>query len=53
MKGQDGLVALLEAFLFVKGDPVTLKEISEALEEDSVTIGDALEALQKKYEKKD
>lgn len=47
------LAALLEAYLFAKGSPATLQEISDALHEDSVDIEDALEHLKKKYESSD
>ena len=53
MRGQERLAALLEAFLFVKGDPVTMKEMTEAVDESSVEIEKALDLLEKKYEKDD
>ena len=51
MKGTERLAALLEAFLFVKGDPVSMKEMTETLDESSVEIEKALTLLEKKYEK--
>lgn len=53
MRGTERLAALLEAFLFVKGDPVTMKEMTEAVDESSVEIEKALALLEKKYEKDD
>lgn len=46
MSSLDRMAGLLEAFLFAKGDPVSLKEMAEALEEDSLKIEEALHVLQ-------
>lgn len=53
MSSLDRMAGLLEAFLFAKGDPVSLKEMAEALEEDSLKIEEALHVLQEKYDKPD
>ncbi len=53
MRGLNQLAALLEAFLFVKGNPVTMKELTDALDEDSHEIEKALDVLKVKYGKDD
>ena len=53
MSSLDRMAGLLEAFLFAKGDPVSLKEMAEALEEDSLKIEEALHVLQEKYDNPD
>ncbi len=50
MKGLEGLMALIETFLFAKGSPVELKDLSEVLGEDTVTVEKALSLLQEKYD---
>lgn len=49
MKEKERLAAFVEAFLFVKGSPIPLKEIGEVLGEDIRHIEEALLLLQKKY----
>lgn len=53
MRGLTHLAALIEAFLFAKGNPVTLTEMTKVMEEDSQEIERALHLLQDKYEKPD
>lgn len=53
MRGLRRLAALLEAFLFVKGDPVTMEEMVSALGEDPDEIEKALALLAEKYSKED
>lgn len=53
MRGLIHLAALIEAFLFARGNPVTLTELTKALEEDSQEIEKALQLLQEKYDKPD
>ena len=52
MKGLTGLSASIEAFLFARGNPVSLSELGEALGEDTVTVEKALHLLEEKYTKK-
>ncbi len=52
-RGLTQLAALLEAFLFAKGSPVHMTEMTQALEEDSQDIEKALHLLEEKYEKPD
>ena len=49
MNSLQSLLGLIEAFLFAKGSPVSLKEIAELLGEDTVTVDRALQALKEKY----
>ena len=51
MKGVNGLAALIEAFLFARGDPVSLNELGKVLGEDTVTVEKALDLLLEKYNK--
>lgn len=53
MKGCMQLAALIEAFLFARGNPVTLTELTKAVEEDSQEIEKALQYLQEKYNQVD
>lgn len=53
MRGLENLAALIEAFLFVKGNPATMKELTQALKETSIEIEKALDILTIKYEKND
>lgn len=53
MKGLSALAALIEAFLFARGIPASLKELAAALNEDTVTIEKALDYLKEKYKKED
>lgn len=53
MKGCMQLAALIEAFLFARGNPATLSELSKAIEEDSQEIEKALQYLHEKYERAD
>lgn len=53
MRGLRQLAALLEAFLFVKGDPVTMEEMVGALCEDPDEIAKALALLTEKYNQED
>ncbi len=52
-RGLVHLAALIEAFLFAKGNPVSLSELAEAMEEDKDEIEKALAFLSEKYEKPD
>lgn len=47
------LSALIEAFLFAKGSPVSLTDMAKAVGEDSQMIEKALTLLSEKYEKPD
>ena len=47
------LSALIEAFLFAKGSPVSLTDMAKAVGEDSQMIEKALTLLTEKYEKPD
>lgn len=47
------LSALIEAFLFAKGSPVSLADMAKAVGEDSQMIEKALTLLSEKYEKPD
>lgn len=47
------LSALIEAFLFAKGSPVSLTDMAKAVGEDSPMIEKALTLLSEKYEKPD
>ena len=49
MKNINRMAAALEAFLFIKGHPVLLKEMIETLKEKESDIRKALEVLQSKY----
>lgn len=53
MKGLTGLSASIEAFLFARGNPVSLSELGEALGEDTVTVEKALHLLEEKYSRDD
>lgn len=53
MRGLKMLAGSIEAFLFAKGHPVTLRELTEALSESSTEIEKALELLQGKYDRED
>ena len=53
MRGLMHLAALIEAFLFAKGNPVTLTEMTRAMEEDSQEIEKALALLKEKYDRPD
>ncbi|MEP6902982.1 MAG: SMC-Scp complex subunit ScpB [Actinomycetota bacterium] len=44
------IVSIVEALIFVADDPVTVKTISEVLEEDRETIEAAVEELKQEYE---
>ena len=48
MRGLSRLAALLEAFLFVKGDPVTMEELVSTLGENPDEIEKALALLDRK-----
>lgn len=50
---QKPLSALLEAYLFAKGNPATLKELADVFGEDPEAIQKALSLLREKYEKPD
>ena len=50
MRGLSRLAALLEAFLFVKGDPVTMEELVSTLGENPDEIEKALALLKERYE---
>ena len=47
------MAALIEAFLFAKGNPVSLSEIAKVMEEDTIDVEKALDFLSEKYEKPD
>ena len=49
MKNINRMAAALEAFLFIKGHPVLLKEMIETFKEKESDIRKALEVLQSKY----
>lgn len=49
MKGRGELAAFVEAFLFVKGHPVSMTELVEALVAEPSRIEKALKILQEKY----
>ena len=53
MRGLSRLAALLEAFLFVKGDPVTMEELVSTLGENPDEIEKALALLKERYGKDD
>ena len=53
MRGLSRLAALLEAFLFVKGDPVTMEELGSTLGENPDEIEKALALLKERYGKDD
>lgn len=50
MKKIKRLAAALEAYLFIKGNPATLNEMQQALEEDSATVLEVIKFLKEKYE---
>ena len=49
MKNINRMAAALEAFLFIKGHPVLLKEMIETFKEKESDIRKALEVLQSKF----
>lgn len=51
MRGLSRLAALLEAFLFVKGNPVTMEELVSTLKENPDEIEKALALLKERYGK--
>ena len=53
MRGIERTAAALEAFLFIKGNPVTMKEMEEALHENEAVVREALHILAEKYSKPD
>ena len=53
MRGIERTAAALEAFLFIKGNPVTMKEMEEALHENEAAVREALHILAEKYSKSD
>ena len=53
MRGLSRLAALLEAFLFVKGNPVTMEELVSTLKENPDEIEKALALLKERYGKDD
>lgn len=50
MRGLYELAGALEALLFVKGDPVPMKALTEAMEEEEADIKKALSLLEKRYD---
>ena len=48
MRGLSRLAALLEAFLFVKGDPVTMEELVSTLGENPDEIEKALDLMKER-----
>lgn len=53
MKGAAALSPLIEAFLFARGTPATLKELARALGEDTVSVEKGLEYLKARYDRAD
>mgnify|MGYP000965813712 CR=1 FL=1 len=53
MRGIERTAAALEAFLFIKGNPVSMKEMEEALHENEAAVREALHVLAEKYSKPD
>ena len=53
MRGIEKTAAALEAFLFIKGNPVTMKEMEKALHENEAVVREALHILAEKYSKPD
>ena len=53
MRGIERTAAALEAFLFIKGNPVSMKEMEEALHENEAAVREALHILAEKYSKSD
>ncbi|MGN0953858.1 SMC-Scp complex subunit ScpB [Dialister sp.] len=49
MKGPEALAPLIEAFLFARGTPASLKELGKALGEDTVSVEKGLEYLASRY----
>lgn len=53
MRDLSKFAASIEAFLFVKGEPVKLKELSEVFKEDTLSIQKGLDFLKEKYQRED
>lgn len=47
------IIAVIEALIFVSDEPLTVKIISDVLEEDRETIQSAIEELSKEYEERE
>lgn len=53
MRELGNFAASIEAFLFVKGEPVKLNELVKVFKEDSLKIQKAINYLKEKYQKED
>ncbi len=52
-RGTSELIALVEALIFVSDEPITVRTLSEVLDEDKESVRAAVEALRDEYENRE
>ena len=52
-RGISEIISIVEALIFVSDEPITIKTLTDVLEEEKETIESALEELQREYEERE